>query len=54
MVTVTHSRNFDINFRTPDNTESPQRGRERRDRDTTPVYEVRTVATTENTASGKS
>jgi len=38
--------------RTPDNTESPHRGRDRRERDTTPVYEVRTVATTGNAVSG--
>ena len=41
-----------INLRSPDHTESPHRGRDRRERDTTPVYEVRQVATPGNTASG--
>ena len=40
------------NFRSPDHNESPQRGRERRERDVTPVYDSRTGTPNEPVASG--
>ena len=40
-------------FRSPDHNESPHRGRDRRERDVTPVYDSRTGSAHEPAASGK-
>ena len=40
-------------FRSPDHNESPHRGRDRRERDVTPVYDSRTGSAHEPSASGK-
>ena len=40
-------------FRSPDHNESPHRGRDRRERDVTPVYDSRTGSAHEPPASGK-
>ena len=42
-----------IYFRTPDHAESPQRGRDRKERDVTPVYDSRTGIPASSGASGK-
>ena len=40
-------------FRSPEHNESPHRGRDRRERDVTPVYDSRTGSAHEPPASGK-
>ena len=40
-------------FRSPEHNESPHRGRDRRERDVTPVYDSRTGSAHEPAASGK-